>query len=318
MPVAFAGAGRPRRVDHPPPLAFNTAMQVIRSIAGIRAAVAAARATGRTIAFVPTMGALHAGHVSLVRAAARDGAFVVVSIFVNPTQFGPNEDFSRYPRDEPGDLDKCRRAGAHALFLPATEEIYPPGASTVVHVGGVTDGLCGPHRPGHFDGVATVVAKLFNIVGPDRAYFGEKDFQQLVVVRRMTADLNLPVEIVGCPTVREPDGLAMSSRNAYLSADERLRATAIHRSLALIAAVVAAGERDTGRLVARAREALEREARPDKIDYFSAVDPESLREVPAVGGPTLFAVALRIGRTRLIDNVLVRPQPPSASAGEHV
>ncbi len=287
-------------------------MHLARTIAEVRAAVAAARAAGRPIALVPTMGALHAGHVSLMQAAARGDAFVVVSIFVNPTQFGPNEDFARYPRDEAADLACCRNAGAHAVFLPAVAEMYATGAATTVHVRGLTDALCGPHRPGHFDGVATVVAKLLIIVAPDRAYFGEKDFQQLAVVRRMTADLNLPVEVVGCPTVREPDGLAMSSRNAYLTAEQRHRAAGIHAALATVRTGVARGERDTAALLAAAKAVLLREVRPDKIDYLSAVNAETLRDVARVAGPTLFATALHLGSTRLIDNVVVVPDASDA------
>lgn len=292
--------------------ASNTPMHLARTIAEVRAAVAAARAAGRPIALVPTMGALHAGHVSLMRAAARDDAFVVVSIFVNPTQFGPDEDFARYPRDEAADLACCRAAGAHAVFLPRVTEMYLTGAATAVHVGGLTDALCGPHRPGHFDGVATVVAKLLIIVAPDRAYFGEKDFQQLAVVRRMTADLNLPVEVVGCPTVREPDGLAMSSRNAYLTAEQRRRAAGIHAALAAVRTGVARGERDTAALLAAAKAVLLREVRPDKIDYLSAVDAETLRDVARVARPTLFATALHLGPTRLIDSVVVVPDASDA------
>ena len=177
------------------------------------------------------MGYLHAGHLSLVEAARRDGTFVVTSIFVNPTQFGPNEDYERYPRDTASDLRQCEDAGVELVFMPAVPDMYPPDAVTSVHVAGLTETLCGPCRPGHFDGVATVVAKLFNIVQPDRAYFGRKDAQQLAVLRRMTRDLDMPIEIIGCPIVREPDGLAMSSRNVLLSDDERRRALALHRAL---------------------------------------------------------------------------------------
>lgn len=284
------------------------AMEITRDIAGTRAAVVAARRAGRRIGLVPTMGYLHAAHLSLVEAARRDATYVVVSIFVNPTQFGPTEDLDRYPRDESGDLNKCKAAGVALVFIPPTAEMYRPQAATTVHVAGVTDTLCGPCRPGHFDGVATVVAKLFNIVQPDRAYFGEKDYQQLVVLRRMTRDLDLPIEIIGCPTVREPDGLAMSSRNALLSPDQRQRALVLYRSLCAARDRVRAGERDTQTIIGLMRQIVE-EAAPDKIDYISVVDPETLRPVARIEKPVRLALAVRLGPTRLIDNLPVDPGP---------
>ncbi len=281
-------------------------MEIVRTIAATRAAVATARRAGRTIGCVPTMGALHAGHLSLVEAARRDGTFVVVTIFVNPTQFGPHEDYARYPRDEAGDLRQCERAGANLVFLPSVEEMYPPGTVTTVHVARLTATLCGPCRPGHFDGVATVVTKLLNIVQPDRAYFGRKDYQQLAVIRQMVRDLNTPVEIIGCPTVREPDGLAMSSRNAYLTPDERQRALALSRALIAAREAIVGGERDPAAVEATMRAVVEA-ARPTGIDYVSVVDPVTLQPIERIAGPVLAALAVWFGRTRLIDNVVVDP-----------
>ncbi len=281
-------------------------MEVARTIAATRQAVAAARRAGRIIGLVPTMGYLHPGHLSLVAAAKRDHTFVVASIFVNPTQFGPLEDFDRYPRDEAGDLKRCEDAGVDLVFIPASDEIYRPDAVTTVHVDRLTETLCGPCRPGHFDGVTTVVAKLFNIVQPDRAYFGQKDAQQLAVLRRMTRDLDVPIEVVGCPTVREPDGLAMSSRNALLSPDERERARALHRALQAAEQRVAAGERNAATLVNEMQQILSA-ANPRRIDYISVVDPATMQPVQTVTGPVLIALAVHIGTTRLIDNVVAAP-----------
>jgi pantoate--beta-alanine ligase len=285
------------------------AMNVVRDIAGTRAAVAAARRSGRRIGCVPTMGYLHAGHIALLERARRDGTFVVVTIFVNPTQFGPQEDFARYPRDEAGDLAKCQAAGAELVFIPDVAEMYRPNAVTTVGVAGLTETLCGPCRPGHFAGVATVVAKLFNIVQPDVAYFGQKDAQQLAVIRRMVRDLDFPIEIVGCPTVREPDGLALSSRNAYLSAEERPRALVLHRALCDAQARIAAGERGVDEVVRQMRRIAD-EGRPTKIEYISVVDPDSLQIVRCIDGPVLAALAVWFGRTRLIDNLLIEAARP--------
>lgn len=284
---------------------------IYRSISAIRRAVADARNDGHTIAFVPTMGALHAGHVSLIGAARDDEEsdsppFIVVSIFVNPTQFGPSEDYSRYPRDENGDLAQCREAGAHAVFTPPVEVMYPPGAVTKVSVAKLTDTLCGPFRPGHFDGVATIVTKLFNIVQPDVAYFGQKDAQQLAVIRRMTADLDLPVRIVGCPTVREPDGLALSSRNRYLSASDRVQALSLYAALTLAREMISGGERNVAQIERRMHEIV-KAAGPSIIDYISVVDPQTLAPVSTVTQPVLVALAVRIGGTRLIDNMTLSP-----------
>ena len=258
---------------------------------------------------VPTMGALHVGHLSLMRAAGQDGGYVVVSIFVNPTQFGPSEDFASYPRDESGDLAACRRVGVDLVLIPPVEEMYTPDSSTTVHVARLTETLCGAHRPGHFDGVATVVTKLFNIVQPDAAYFGQKDAQQLAVIRQMVRDLDMPIEIVGCPTVREADGLAVSSRNAYLSAPQRTQARCLSRALAEAQARVVDGETDPAAVIGAMRRTVE-EAGPAWIDYISVVDPESMQPVRTIERAVLVALAVRIGPTRLIDNVQVDPHAP--------
>ncbi|MBI2894453.1 MAG: pantoate--beta-alanine ligase [Deltaproteobacteria bacterium] len=274
--------------------------EVVATIAALRART---RAAG-SVAFVPTMGALHEGHLTLAREAARRGELAVMSIFVNPLQFGPNEDFSRYPRPLEADLDKAGEAGTHLVFAPTPDEMYPPGDQTRVAVPALARGLCGPHRPGHFDGVATVVCKLLNAVGPCVAIFGRKDYQQLKVIERMVRDLAIPAEIVGMPIVREPDGLAMSSRNAYLSPPERERALSLSRGLASARAIFAAGERDAAALRAAAHSPVA--AAADSIDYVTVADPESLEELAsAVGDRALVAIAARIGRTRLIDNVVL-------------
>jgi pantoate--beta-alanine ligase len=279
-------------------------MLVAHTVAELRAGRGGAPAP---VGFVPTMGYLHEGHLALVEAARRDCATVAASIFVNPTQFGPNEDFERYPRDEARDLELLEAAGADLVLLPPVEEIYPPGDSTRVRVDGITDVLEGARRPGHFEGVTTVVAKLFGIVQPDRAYFGEKDGQQLRVIRRMTQDLLLPIEIVACPTVRESDGLARSSRNVYLTAEERAQAPALHAGLAAAAEAFAAGERDADRLRALVREHIE--AQPlAEIDYVSLADSETLEELAgAVERAALLSLAVRFSGARLIDNVTLRP-----------
>jgi pantoate--beta-alanine ligase len=257
-----------------------------------------------TVGFVPTMGYLHEGHLSLVRMAREANDAVVVSIFVNPTQFGPNEDFERYPRDAEVDLRLLREADVDVVFFPTVGEIYPPGYLTCVNVEDVTDRLEGACRPGHFRGVATVVAKLFNIVQPDRAYFGQKDAQQVVVIQKMVEDLNMPVEILVGETVREPDGLAMSSRNVYLSPDERVRALVLSRSLRHAQALFAAGERDAGRIRCELEARIA--ATPGAaIDYVSLADPRTLRELDWIADRALVSLAARFGKTRLIDNVLL-------------
>jgi len=281
-------------------------MNVARDITTTRTTIRAARQAGRRIGLVPTMGALHTGHVSLIDAARRDGTYVVVSIFVNPTQFGPGEDYLSYPRDTAGDLRICDEAGVDLVFLPAAEDMYRPDAVTRVHIAGLTDTLCGPFRPGHFDGVATVCTKLFNIVQPDVVYLGQKDAQQLAVIRRLVRDLDLPLEIVGCPTIREPDGLAMSSRNAYLSPAERRQATCLYRALCAAREQIQGGQREPAAVTGAMRQIIA-ESGPARIDYISVVDPESMQPVSKIEKPVLVALAVRIGPTRLIDNLLVDP-----------
>lgn len=290
-------------------------MDVICAIGDVRDRVRAARDEGRRVGFVPTMGALHEGHLSLVRRAAGDGCFVAASIYVNPSQFAAGEDLARYPRTLESDLARCRAEGVGLVFVPSDETMYGAAHATWVEVGEVTAGLCGAWRPGHFRGVATIVAKLFNVVQPDVAYFGRKDFQQLVTIRRMAADLDMPVEVVGCPTVRDADGLALSSRNAYLSPAERARALAIPAVLREADGRWRGGERRPGGLVAGLRERLA--SAVDSIDYFGVYHPETLApadEAAPPGGNPVVALAARVGRTRLIDNVQLGIDPPPSSA----
>lgn len=277
--------------------------EVVTTVAEVRARIAAARREGRRIGFVPTMGALHAGHASLIRRAAAEGNYVVVSIFVNPTQFGPKEDFSRYPRTFDADIALCNRENADLVFAPAAEEIYPPGPPTFVEVAGLQDVLCGKSRPGHFRGVATVVLKLFNIVQPDFAYFGQKDAQQAVLIQRMASDLHLPISIRVCPIVREPDGLALSSRNRYLTPTERSQATVLFRALELGRGLAASGERRTEPIRAAMVRLIE-SAPAARIDYVEIVDPRALAPVAVIEDAALAAMAVHIGDTRLIDNML--------------
>ena len=279
-------------------------MRVVGTVAEVRAFYRNERPRGTTVAFVPTMGALHDGHLSLVRRAGEAADLVVVSIFVNPLQFGPSEDFDAYPRDETRDIGLLESEGVNLVFLPSVEHMYPDGAVTTVHVEGPLGSTFeGASRPGHFDGVATVVAKLFNVVDPDVAVFGQKDAQQVAVVRRMVRDLSYPTEIVVGATVREPDGLAASSRNVYLGGDEREAATALFRGLTEAEEAC----RANGPAAAEARlRALLEFAPGVELDYAAAVDPYSFGS-PAEGGPVLLVVAARVGRTRLIDNVLVQP-----------
>ena len=280
-------------------------MQIFDTVSGLRAFLAAHRAAGRRIGLVPTMGYLHAGHLSLVHAARHACDVVVLSIFVNPKQFGPQEDFATYPRDMEGDLRQARAAGVDAVFTPSVEEMYPPRFLTEVAVHELTDPLCGASRPGHFNGVTTVVAKLFNIVGPDRAYFGQKDYQQVTVLRKMATDLCMPLEVITCPTVREPDGLAMSSRNAYLNPAERQAALVLSRVLHLAEACLAQGERQGARLTAMLRDCIAKEPLA-RIDYVAVCNPDTLQEVEQVAGNVLVVLAVYIGKTRLIDNALFR------------
>lgn len=276
-------------------------MQTIRSLSELRSGTAAWRAAGEAIALVPTMGALHDGHLALVAEAKRRAPRVAVSIFVNPRQFGPNEDLAKYPRREAADARLLAAAGVDLLWAPGVEEMYPAGFATTISVAGVSAGLDGAARPGHFDGVATVVTKLFNQVRPDIALFGEKDYQQLAVIRRMVADLDLPIEIVGVPTQRDDDGLALSSRNAYLSPDDRRAAVALPRALGAAARAIEGGG-EAAAALDTARAALV--AAGFTVDYVELVDAASL-EAPVVDRPMRLLAAARIGGTRLIDNTLV-------------
>jgi pantoate--beta-alanine ligase len=277
--------------------------QIARTVAELRAAVASWRTAGERVGLVPTMGALHDGHLALVRAARTQCRRTVVSIFVNPTQFGPDADFERYPRDIARDIALLTPLDVDAVFAPDVAEMYPQGFATTVTVAGLTEGLCGPFRPGHFAGVATVVGKLLNQAAPDAAYFGEKDWQQLQVIRRLARDLDIPAAIVGVPTVREPDGLAMSSRNLYLTPDERARATALHRTLADAARALRGGA-GAAAVADRGKDLL-RQAGFEPIDYLDVVDAESLKPLARAAADTRVAAAAWLGRTRLIDNVPV-------------
>jgi pantoate--beta-alanine ligase len=277
-------------------------VRVVTTVADMRRARQEMAGPPWRIGLVPTMGALHEGHLSLVRRARADDDTVVVSIFVNPTQFGPSEDYARYPRDPDRDLALLRDVGTDLVFMPPVEEIYPQGFDTYVEVGKLAQVLEGASRPGHFRGVATVVAKLFNIVQPHRAYFGQKDAQQLAVIRRLTRDLDLPVEVVGLPTVREPDGLAMSSRNALLLPEERKAALVLYRSLEAAQELWRSGVRDASLIRQRMGELLAAEPLA-RVDYVSVADAETLDELETVDRPALVSLAVRIGKTRLIDNV---------------
>jgi pantoate--beta-alanine ligase len=277
---------------------------VVSDVPALRQAVRGARARGLKVGLVPTMGALHAGHLSLVELARRETEFVVVSIFVNPTQFGPHEDLGRYPRPLEQDLARCAEAGADLVFTPAAEVMYPRGYRTFVEVTGLQDVLCGPSRPGHFRGVATVVLKLFNQVQPDRAYFGQKDAQQARIIRQLVRDLDVPVEVMVGPTVREADGLALSSRNQYLDANQRRAAPALYRALEEARARAAAGERDAGALRQLLIDRIA--ATPGAaLDYAAVVDPDTLVPLERLSGPAVLALAVRFGDTRLIDNLLI-------------
>lgn len=282
-------------------------MIVCKSIEEIREFVKKSKREGKRVGFVPTMGYFHEGHLTLMRTARKENDIVVVSIFVNPTQFGAGEDFERYPRDLERDLGLAREAGVDAVFAPGAREMYPPGYSTYVTVEGLSEKLCGRFRPGHFRGVATVVLKLFNIVMPDRAYFGQKDAQQLRIIEQMVEDLNLQIEIVPVPTVREPGGLAMSSRNVYLTPEEREGARVIPRSLEAAKDAIAKGERDAGRIVRMMTDIIK--GYPEaQIDYVEACRLSDLEPVERLSGTILLALAVRIGKARLIDNAIVEVQ----------
>jgi pantoate--beta-alanine ligase len=280
-------------------------MRIIRTVKSLRAAVFFQRRKGRRIGLVPTMGALHEGHLSLIRLAKRRSDFVVVSIFVNPAQFGPREDLKKYPRDLRGDTEKCRKAGADLIFVPSVKEVYTEGFSTYVNVEGITQGLCGASRPGHFRGVATVVCKLFNMVRPDVAAFGQKDAQQAAVIRRMVRDLDMDIDIVIGPIIREPDGLAMSSRNAYLTTAERSQAPALYHSLVLARSMARHGIRETSKVKREMAKLLAREAPLGNVDYIEIVNNETLEPLKRISGKTLVALAVRFPGARLIDNTVI-------------
>ncbi|MGL4553521.1 MAG: pantoate--beta-alanine ligase [Gemmataceae bacterium] len=280
-------------------------MEVVKTAEELRRAVREARREGKSVGFVPTMGALHAGHRSLIDASRSRDGFVVVSVFVNPTQFGPNEDLSRYPRPFDADVALCRAAGVDLIFHPEPAAVYPADFRTYVEVTGLQDVLEGASRPGHFRGVATVVLKLFNLVQPDRAYFGQKDAQQVRVLQQMVQDLAVPVDVVVCPTDREPDGLARSSRNVYLDPVQRAEAVALSRALRRAEALFRGGERDAGVLRAAMADEVT-SAAGAALDYAAVVDARTLLPVEEVGGPALAALAVRFGATRLIDNLILR------------
>jgi pantoate--beta-alanine ligase len=296
---------------------------VIERVQTLREHCEQARRAGETVGLVPTMGYFHEGHRSLMRAAREATDLVVVTLFVNPTQFGPNEDLAAYPRDLDGDAAAAEAEGVDVLFVPPVDEMYPDGPPrTVVHVAGLTEGLCGAARPTHFDGVTTIVTKLFSIVGPSVAFFGRKDFQQLAVIRQMTADLDLPVDVRGCPLVREPDGVAMSSRNAYLTADERAAALVLFQSLRDAATAVTDGERNTRALETRVR-AIVGDQSLVALEYAEVRDARTLEPLDELDGEVVLAVAAKVGRARLIDNVVLRVDGPRVEAdlgvrtGEH-
>jgi pantoate--beta-alanine ligase len=279
-------------------------MEVASTIQEVRNWVSAARNEGKKIGLVPTMGALHIGHISLIEAAVKDCDFVVVSIFVNPTQFCPGEDLENYPRPLEDDLEICKKAGVDVVFAPSPEQMYPVENVTWVNVEKLTGPLCGRSRPGHFRGVTTVCTKLFNIVAPDVAYFGQKDAQQAIVIKRMVTDLNMPLEIVVCPTVREPNGLAVSSRNQYLTARQKKDVTNIYKSLQTCRKLIDAGTTETHEIIAEMQKIL-LQIPSGQIEYVSIVDGETLESIDKISGKILAAVAVKVGPARLIDNILI-------------
>jgi pantoate--beta-alanine ligase len=283
-------------------------MKIIRSLKQLSRISQQAHYHRKRIGFVPTMGALHEGHLSLIRSARRDNDIVVVSIFVNPIQFGPKEDFKKYPRDLKRDEELCSRAGVDIIFYPDLKSMYPENYKTYVNVEELSNVLCGKFRPGHFQGVATVVTKLFNIVQPDMAYFGRKDAQQAIIIKKMSEDLNVPVKIKVMPTIREKDGLAMSSRNAYLNSKERKDALVLYRSLSLAKDLIRKGEKRVQKIISRMREEVKKKAA--KIDYISIVDANSLKALKGISNNCLIALAVWIGKTRLIDNIVIRGNRP--------
>lgn len=279
-------------------------MEILKTIDEVRKIVSKARSAGKKIGLVPTMGALHEGHFSLIRAAKKQCGFAVVSIFVNPTQFGPGEDIDKYPRPFDADVKGCQKEGVDVVFAPEAEQMYPQENLTWVNVEKLSGSLCGKSRPGHFKGVATVCAKFFNIVQPDIAFFGQKDAQQAVIIQRVVADLNMPLKIVVCPTVREKDGLAMSSRNQYLKPGERKDAALIYAALQEAEIFIAAGERKSEMLIGEMKKIL-KISRQIEIDYIGIVDAQTLQELDEARGKVLIAVAVKIGQARLIDNIVI-------------
>ena len=280
-------------------------MQLIHAKAQLRQSLKKARMAAKTVGLVPTMGYLHAGHASLIRRARQENDVVVVSVFVNPTQFGPNEDLSTYPRDAEKDLALMQAEGVELAFFPSVEEIYPSGFTTYIEVqGAMTNTLCGKSRPGHFRGVTTIVGKLFHLAAPDRAYFGQKDAQQLAVIEQMTRDLDFNVQIVGCPIVREADGLAMSSRNVYLSETQRAQAPVISKALFAARDLILGGRRDAVEIAEHIKKAIST-IDTAVIDYVSIVDSRTLADLERLSGDVLIAVAAKVGRTRLIDNIRI-------------
>jgi pantoate--beta-alanine ligase len=276
-------------------------MKIIKSAKEMQVLSESLRNQGKIVTFVPTMGYFHEGHLNLMREGRKRGDCVVISIYVNPTQFGPNEDFEQYPRDFERDQAMAERVGVDVIYYPSNQEMYPPNYSTYITVEGVTDNLCGLSRPGHFRGVATVCAKLFNAVKPHVAVFGKKDFQQLVTIKRMVQDLNLDLEIVGMATTREPDGLAMSSRNIYLTAEERMSGLSLSRSLKMARELYERGERDAAKIIGKVRNNIESQPYT-KIDYVQICDTTTMKDVARLDGECVIALAVRVGKTRLIDN----------------
>ncbi|MEJ6951471.1 pantoate--beta-alanine ligase [Natronospora cellulosivora (SeqCode)] len=279
-------------------------MKIVKSINEIRNFVKEAKSSGKSIGFVPTMGFLHQGHLSLVEKAKEENDFVVVSIYVNPTQFSPDEDFEDYPRDMGSDSAKLEKLGVDCIFNPEHEEIYPEGFNTYITVNEITASLCGKSRPDHFKGVTTIVGKLFNIVQADKAYFGKKDYQQYLVIKKMVKELNFPLEVIGLPIVRESDGLAMSSRNKYLNQEERKQATVLNRSLIMAEELIKNDIKDVEKIKYDIIEMIEKESKA-KIDYVEILDARNLKEIESIGENTLIALAVYIGKTRLIDNIVI-------------
>ncbi len=280
-------------------------IKIFDKIIDVRNAISLAKQNNKLIGFVPTMGALHEGHLSLIKSAKQECEYVVVSIFVNPIQFGPNEDYQQYPRPIEHDIAKCKKTGVNLLFNPTDKEMYPQEQLARVYVKKLTENLCGISRPGHFEGVTTVVTKLFNIIQPDIAYFGQKDAQQALIIRRMAIDLNMPIKIRICPTIREHDGLAMSSRNQYLNEEQRKQASCLYNSLCKAKEMIRTGERKAEQIIKQMREIIE-QAGPCEIDYIKIVDTETIEDINTIGAePVLIALAVKIGPARLIDNIIV-------------